>query len=265
MKIKAIYGVCILLAIIYNSEAQDKIFRKNGVVIEAFDLTETGKSRSYRLANDAPDIKRYISTAVIDSIIYENGKKDVFLTPVPEENTDLPEVKSFRRNFLSFDFGALLFFKSWRFAYEYLPGKGYTGLYASFTANSNPASLYQYEDINGFQNSDKIYDSMGRLLNWSGRVGVNQYIFPPGMYRLAAGLYWITGRYEAYKSRALNEEPYYEYNHLKNQPLNGIVFSPTFCVELVQPIQFRGGIEIPLYTNTKMSRSFIRFDASINF
>ncbi len=264
MKFLAIF-VCILLSATLYSEAQDRIFRKNGEVIEAFNLTESGKSRSYRLANDGPEIKRYISTAVVDSIMYENGKKDVFSTLELGSFTVITHDNEFKRNLISLDLAHILFFQSLKFSYEYLPGKGFTGLFISVAANLNPSSLYQHQDNYGFTTSYKIYDSMGRLLNWACRIGFNQYIFPPGRYRLAGGLFWITGNYDVYLSRDLNEEPYYEAYHLKNQPLNGIVFSPMFCAEVFPALQLRGGLDIPLYTNAKMGRTFIRFDAGIAF
>jgi hypothetical protein len=245
--------------------AQDIIFRKNGEVLKVTILTTTGKSRSYQLPGDDEGVVRHISTNAIDSILYENGTRDVFGQAPPDFILLMPEeIKSFNRNYLAIDAGALLFYRNLQVSYEYLPGRGYFGIFGTISKNLDPVydSHYAGEEL---YNEDNYYFSMLKYLKTSFRAGVNAYIFPPGFFRLSAGLSWITAGYGYEKVEYIDYEPWTRTILKENRTLNGILLSSTLNIQPDDFYQFRLGADIPLYANPNFKVGMIRMELAINF
>jgi hypothetical protein len=259
--------ICFLVIFIFCScpmlKAQDIIYKKNGEVIEVQNLTTSGKSRSYTLPGDAEGVIRYISTNGIDSILYANGVKDIFQSsgyrPVSVEFEKIP----FNRNYIGIDVGALAFYENLKISYEYLFGEGNFGLFAAFSKNLGPSKLMVYNDP--YYNEHPYYSSLMRHLNWNGRVGINAYIFKPGLFRMSGGLYLVTGKYTKEKYEFIDREPWNIVTKYPNNSMSGLLFSPAFIWQPDDFYQVRAGVDIPLYAKPEFYRTTVKVEASLNF
>jgi len=159
--------------------AQDILFRKTREKTETYNLTTSGKSRSYRLKDDPEMVRRYINIASLDSIWYADGTKDIFNFPEIVPVATVPEEKqAFNRNYLTFELAALTFYENLKFSYVHLLGKGFVGLFGTYAINLHPFKPDIYEAYN-YEYEDQFYYSMARTMSWNFWVGANFYIFQP--------------------------------------------------------------------------------------
>lgn len=246
---------------ILKANAQDVIFKKNGEVIQVFNLTTTGKSRSYNLPGDAKGTVRYISINAIDSILFSNGTKAVFQSLLPQPLIQENEKIQFKRNSLGLDVAAIAFYKNIKLSYKYLLGDGTLGFAASFSKNFDPFDLY----VSDQYDNEEFYNNLMRYIRWSARVGIDAYIFDPGPFRISGGLHWITGKYTIENYRYLDQEPWSVSTKETNNSMNGILLSSMLLWQPENFYQFSVGMDIPIYTNRRFRRSFIVIGASLIF
>lgn len=246
--------------------AQDVIYRRNGEVLKVTNLSPAGKSRSYRLPDDAPGVVRYISVSAIDSIVYENGTRDVFSAAVPIIPMAAEESgKSFRRSYVATDFSSLFFYHNLQISYEYLPGKGRAGYFITLAKNLDPFRITEYRDYNNYNNyQSDYYSAIIRYMNSSLRLGTNVYIFPPGIFRISAGLSWISGRYDKEIIEYLSQEPYMRTTVAKNQKVNGILFSPALNYQPFDFLQVRMGVDLPVVATSGFNTGMFRLEFAFN-
>lgn len=264
MKLRIGLLVSVLILICETGYAQDIIYRRNGEVLKVSNLSPVGKSRSYRLPDDAPGVVRYISVSVIDSIVYVNGTRDVFSTAVPLTSLTPEEPgQSFRRSYVATDFSSLLFYHNLQISYEYLPGKGRAGYFITFAKNLDPYRLTELKNYNYSYEND-YYMAIIRYMNSSLRLGANVYIFPPGLFRISAGLSWITGRYDKEIIEYLDKEPYMRTTVMKNQKINGILFSPALNYQPFDFLQVRMGVDLPVVANPGFNTGMFRMEFAFN-
>lgn len=263
MKTKCCFLVIFIFCSCLMLNAQDIIYKKNGEVIEAQNLTTSGKSRSYTLSGDSEGVIRYISTNIIDSIKYANGTKDIFQTSVYRPVSMEYEKKPFNRNFIGMDVGVLAFYENLKFSYEYLFGEGTIGLFAAFSKNLGPNKLMQ--DEYPYYHEQVYYSSLMRHLNWNGRVGINAYIFKPGFFRMSGGLYLLTGKYTKERYEYIDQEPWTIITKFPNNSMSGLLFSPAFSWQPDDFYQIRVGLDIPLYAKPKFYRTTVKVEAMLNF
>jgi hypothetical protein len=265
MKIRFWLLVIALWGIAESASAQDVIFRKNGEVLKVTVLTATGKSRSYQLPGDKEGVVRHISINAIDSILYENGTRDVFSQTAQGLSLPVPdEIKSFKRNYVAGDAGALLFYQNLQVSYEYLPGRGYFGIFGTISKNLKPVNDSHYAGDELYY-EDKYYMSMLKYLKTSFRAGVNAYIFPPGFFRLSAGLSWITANYGYERLEYIDYEPWTRTSLKENRTMNGILFSSALNFQPDDFYQLRVATDIPLYASPNFYVGMIRLEVALNF
>jgi len=164
--------------------AQDVIFKRNGELVNAKILNQIGSGISYRYYDNRDSLTYYISTSVIDSIIYQSGAKDIFTKSDVDDSPSLqPLIPVYRHNLIGVDLADILLFSKIGVSYEYLPGKMTVGFKISFEKDlKNP---YYY---------DPNYSNNG-FTNWNLQLGVDFYIFPPRTFRLGAGLHYVFAQY----------------------------------------------------------------------
>lgn len=246
---------------VLKTNAQDVIYKKNGEVIQVFNLTTEGKSRSYNLPGDAEGIVRLISISAIDSILFANGTKAVFQPLIQEPIIQENERIQFKRNSLGFDIAAISFYRNLKVSYKYLLGDGTFGIYTSFSKNLDPFNQYVDEQYG----NEAYYNNLMRYMRWSGSAGIDAYIFDPGPFRISGGLHWITGKYTTENFRYLEQEPWTISTKETNNSMNGILLSTMFIWRPADFYQLSIGMDIPLYTNRRFRRSFIGMEASLIF
>ncbi len=246
---------------ILKANAQDVVYKKNGEVIQVYNLSSAGKSRSYNLPGDAEGTVRFISINAIDSILFANGTKAVFQPLLPEPMIQKNGNIQFKQNSLGLDVAAITFYKNIKLSYKYLLGDGTLGIYTAFSKNLEPFNLHIYE-----QYDNEMYSgNLMRYLRWNGSAGIDAYIFDPGPFRISGGLHWLTGKYTIQKYRDLNQEPWYIVTKDTNNSMNSILLSSMFIWQPAKFYQFSIGMDIPLYSNPKFRSSFFVIEASLIF
>lgn len=276
-KLPVLFLILALTAL--GTNAQDLIFKRSGEVIQAIGLSLTGQSRSYRLAGDLPDIRRYISTSLVDSILYENGRKETF-QHAPAEN--IPEGKvtgttkssprveiwdappPFKRHAIGTDLAAVIFYRNLNVSYEYLLGKGKTGLHASLSVNLNPQKINIYQYDNSTYDEYSGYNLMGSA-DWNARVGYQVFIFPPGLFQFGGGLYYVTGKFTENHTRYIEQEPWTEITSNKKRSINGLLLAPLIYLQLTPDIRLEGALDIPLAMEPNLNVFLLRGGISFNF
>ncbi|MGC9355801.1 MAG: hypothetical protein ACP5D9_18285 [Mariniphaga sp.] len=244
-----------------NTSAQDVIYKTNGEVILVGNLTLKGKIRKYNLPADKEGTVWFISTDAIDSIIYANGTKDVFQSPLPKPLFRENEKLQFKRNSIGFNAAALAFYSNIKLSYRYMVGNGTIGISAAFLKNLNPSYITVYDDYT----TDLFYTSLIKNMRWSAKTGIDIYSFDPGSFRIFGGFHWITGKYTTEEFQNLNQESWFISKVNTNNSINGILFSPMFIWQPANFWQLGIGMDIPLYTNRRFSGSFLGTEASLIF
>ena len=149
-------------------------------------LSQIGSGISYRYYDNRDSLTYYISTSVIDSIIYQSGTKDIFTKSAVEGSTSLqPLTLVYKHSLIGVDLADILLFSKIGVSYEYLPGKMTVGFKAAFEKDLKNLYYYSTDSNNGFT-------------NWNLQFGVDFYIFPPRTFRLGAGLHYVFTQYNYY-------------------------------------------------------------------
>jgi di/tricarboxylate transporter len=145
MKLKQLLITTAALLFSFQIAAQDLIYRNNGKIIEAKILNTANKSLTYKLYEQADSITYFISVAIIDSVVYRDGKKETFIkTIVPSIQQSSELISNYNHHLIGADLAGFLFYRNLIVSYEYLPGKAKIGFKAAFAKNLEP--WYYYND-----------------------------------------------------------------------------------------------------------------------
>lgn len=191
---KFLFLWCGLLLFPLLAAGQDLIFKKEGVVVRARILEKTYRSLTWR-SFDQPDSTRFhTSLEMVDSIRYEDGRKEIFESPAESETPASlnlfaapSSTEKIRHHLLGVDLvGAL--YNNLSLSYEFMPGKARVGFRVSFTDNRGDETFYTYEG------EDAYRGNLNQQTNWHGMAGANIYLFPQGSFRLGTGLHYCFGK-----------------------------------------------------------------------
>jgi hypothetical protein len=259
---KCILFILCLFAISSQVFPQSVIYKSNGEAISVYNLNVSGKNLSYNLPGDAEDIKRLMSTTIVDSIKHEDGSTDAFIRSGISGIILEDKEQSYNQFLLGVDVSAITFYNNIKVSFEYLPGKGYVGLYAAHSINTNPQNHMFYN----YYNNDYYYGNIMNLLHWNSRAGINFYVFPPGSFRFSAGLHYAWGRFTEEKIIQMNEEPWTTTTEINNKSFNGLFLSPGLNWQFNSSLRFTLAIDIGIFGNPKVdSNSILRSEISFNF
>lgn len=261
MKLNRILLTTTALLVFMQIAAQDLIYRKNGEVVKAKILNTTDKSLSYKQYERADSTTYFISAAIIDSIIYQDGKKETFIKksiPVIQQPVEI--YSSYKHHLIGADLTGFLFYRNLIVSYEYLPGKAKLGYKAAFAVNLDPIPYYDY-GINSYPGNSYRY---GRTTKWSARIGMNYYFFPPRTFRFGTGLYYLFGSYSS-------EKTIYNSDHSSptivtdNKNIQGIILSLFGFYNISKDLAINLGMDAHLYFNPSSANYVIRCEILYNF
>jgi hypothetical protein len=251
-----------LFAITYQVFPQSVIYKSNGEAISVYNLNVSGKNLSYNLPGDAEDTKRLMSTTIVDSIKHEHGSTDVFLKSGISDIFPEDKEQPFNRFLLGADVAAVAFYNNLKVSFEYLPGKGFIGLYAAHSINTSPVQFFTYEDFE----VRNYYGNIMRLLNWNSRAGINAYLFPPGSFRLSLGLQYARGSFTEEINKQLDKEPWTVTTSRTNIPFSGLFLSPGLNWQWNSYLRFTLAYDFGLYKKPIItSKPILRSEISLNF
>lgn len=260
MKLKQLLVTTAALFICFQIAAQDLIYRNNGKIIKAKILNTVNKSLSYKLYDQMDSTTHFISVAIIDSIIYQNGKKETFIkTIVPSIQQSSELITNYNHHLIGADLYGYLLYRNLIISYEYLPGKAKVGFKAAFAKNLEPWSYYNDAYFFDGDNFNFI-----RIPEWSARVGLNYYFFPPQTFRIGTGAYYIFGSYTT-------EDYIYSTDYststlvTENKNFQGIVLSLLGFYNIHKNLAINLGFDAPLYLSPSSKNTIIRGEILINF
>lgn len=184
MKLNRVLLATIVFLASLQLTAQDLIYRKNGKIIPARILSTTDRSLSYKLDEQADNKTYFLNFSLIDSIVYQSGKKDNFLSePDTPPSRNYKPNKDYNHHLIGLDVASYLFYRNLSFSYEFLPGKAHIGYKLVFAKNLDPRSYYSMYNRSDFN----------IISSWSTRIGMNLYMFPPRTFRFGTGLHYMFG------------------------------------------------------------------------
>jgi hypothetical protein len=247
--------------------AQDVIYRKNGEVIQARIIDKTNRYYTYQHYDQVDTLKNFISTAIVDSVRYQDGRRDVFgnksegipqndLKPVGLYNNGM----EIGHHLLGFDVLGLLY-NNLRFSYEFLPGKAHVGFRAVYSKNFNPGTtwVYDYGD-----NNDPYYGNINLWTKWHGLAGVNYYFLPPRTFRVGTGLHYCFGSCR-FGRMIYNENTNVNTEVFENRNLRGVIWSFLLYQKFSKNPAMNFGIDVPLHVDPSFSVVMFRGEILINF
>jgi hypothetical protein len=241
---------------------QSVIYKKNGEAISVYNLNVTEKNLSYNLPGDPQDMQRLMSVSIVDSLRHEDGTTDVFINSGLSHIISAEDQKPFNRFLLGVDVAAITFYHNIKASFEYLPGKGYLGLYAAHSLNMNPQNFMIYDNyLNQY-----FYGNIMKLMHWNTRAGINAYIFPPGSFRLSSGLHYVRGRYTEEKLIHMNKEPWTTRFEFNNKSFSGLFLSPGLNWQYNKYFRFNLAIDSGIYNYPRVAgNSILRSEISLTF
>ena len=236
----------IVLIIPLQISAQNLIYKKNGEIVKAKILTKSGKSISFKHFETKDSLTYFLNVAAIDSIISQNGVKETFVKNIDNNHPQSRNLNpTGNHHLIGIDLAAYLLYRNLTFSYEFLPGKAFLGFKVAYTKKIDSNPYYEF--------------SFNKIQDWSTRLGINYYFFPPRTFRLGTGLYYIFGQY-------LSGYNFYNDTNSKIN-VNGLGMNLTGFYNLKKNLAFNLGFDIPLYTKPYHDHSIflIRCEILLNF
>lgn len=255
MKCKQVLYISIALLFSLHLEAQDVIYKKNGEIISTIILDTSLKSVRYRLQDQYSNYTHYITTDIIDSIIYHDGRKAIFNTNTPNQSNQ-SAARKIRHNhhLIGFDVAGLSIYRNLAFSYEFQPGKAMIGFKAS----------YMYRKRNQMEWNRYIHFTPANDADWTFSIGSNLYIFPPKNFRIGTGLHYIFGKYSTTSEGTYPYTNYYDDNFLDKNPLNGLMGSIFGFYNITKYIAANIGVYVPVHMNPESTLT-LHLEVMLNF
>jgi hypothetical protein len=257
-----------LLCLVFLSSAQDLIYRSgSNLPVLAKNIINEGSGRSYQLFDVSDSAIYHISISKLDSIIYSKGTKETFMerrrTEISSENPLSAKDEVYRHHLAGLD-AAALFYKNFRFTYEYFPFNPHLGLKASLSLRSSPYKIEIWEGENIDNDETYYYRNFRGYSIWHGTLGCNYYFFPPGSFRAITGLHYLTGSYYVSKIITDNNNNVVGTEDIK-RPINGLLLSSYLFWTLNDYLDFDVGFDIPLIMRPPMRRAVLTAEFLLNF
>jgi hypothetical protein len=238
--------------------AQDMMYRSNGGKIPVQVINRTNQYVSYKLAGGGNFNLYYISTSVIDSIVFGNGNKELYtLHRKTETDTENIKISDYGRSLIGLDIASLVFYKSLSLSYEYFVLNRSLGIKAligidlsdhEYWDNVRPIYVYRKEQI--------------------ARIGANWYFFPPGSFRVGSGVYFLAGNYNIHGVQTIyNTEPPYDasiQNVEENRKFSHFGLTVFVFYHITRNLAINAGIDFP-NQSPGQNNSVFRSEILINF
>ena len=231
----------IMLPVFFPSAlcAQDMLYKSNGETITVKVLLKNRHELTYTRSGDEHSPIYHISTSALDSALYQDGTKDVFVFERLATIRPQQENPVYGPHLIGLDIGAILFYdKSLSLSYEYQLAKRRLGLKVMVGTDFKESDYYDFDLSIGA--TKKGYFS---------RFGLNWYIFPPGSFRMSAGLHFIASKYDIKGERWIYEEtpPYnsrLEYINVEKK-YRSLVLNGSVYYKIVNHLIMSAGIDFP--------------------
>lgn len=253
MKLRQVLLPAATVLISLQISAQDLIYKKNGEIVKAKILSASDESLSYQLYKPVDSLTYFINTQAIDSIIYQNGLRTSFKKAnvvSPHQGKDQNIYNT--HHLIGLDLAGYGFYRNLTFSYEFLPGEAKLGYKVAFAKNVEPVQYPSFEF------------NFSRIPDWSTRLGINYYFFPPRTFRLGTGLYYIFGQYST--ANYYPNEPFTT-SVSDKQNMSGVIFSVFGFYNLNKHLAINFGFDSPLYLhpNSSIFYTVIRCEILFNF
>ncbi|MDT8400768.1 MAG: hypothetical protein RQ743_03660 [Bacteroidales bacterium] len=229
------------------SYCQDLTYRSDGIVLNINILSVKDGTMIYRPAGDNAGKIFYLSTGMVDSVVYRNGCSEIFI-----HEDRVPE--TIRRNYIGVDFVET--FIRWlgdfhvglnnlHLSYEHISRSGRTGLAAELLWSIDAVNETSWAEEWG---GHWIFYNEGWRLSYDPfrffvKVGVNTYPFnysliKTGSLRFSTGASLFLGKIRRYDWSI----DYWE-NQIKEVVIAGIIWNVDLKIYLADALQVRLGLD----------------------
>lgn len=244
--------------------AQDLIYRRGSdVPVKATIIKDQGPVRSYQLYGSSDSAVFYVLTEKLDSIIYHDGNREVFMKvsesePVPETNKN-----EYKNHLAGIDAAAWLY-KNIRLSYEYFPFNPHLGFKASISLKSSPYHIEIWESENIDTDLSYHYRNFRGYSSWHGTLGCNYYYFKPGSFRALTGLHYLFGSYNVRKIITDNNNNIVGTEEIK-RPISGLLLSTYLFWTLNEYLAVDVGLDIPMVIRPPMKKVVFTAEFLLSF
>lgn len=235
----------IILCTGISTNGQDVIYKKDGTQITTYNLSVAYKNvYSYTLVNDAAKLNHYISQNVIDSIRYENGKLDVFLSTSIENKTESKETKLFK-NSVGLNIWPL-FYSKVNVYYERL-----------FLKNKLGFKNHVLFNVGSYHNP---YDNLNHTTEFYFSTGANYYFLRSYYFTMGIGGSFVVGEFNY-----INYDSYSYYYEEENSLQTGVFLNTSFSYVFENRVPVSLVLQVPLGFSDLNHPVFLETNIAINF
>jgi hypothetical protein len=218
---------------------QDVLYRSNGEKLAVKVLQKNRYELTYTRSGDERNTVNHISTSALDSALYQDGTKDVFVFERLSTIRPQPDNPVYGPHLIGLDVGAILFYnQSLSLSYEYQLAKRHLGVKFMYGFDTKESYLYDFDLSLG-----------GTKKGHYSRFGLNWYIFPPGSFRVSTGLHFIASKYNIKGEKWIyDENPPYG-SHLEyveaERKYRSVVLNVSVYYQIVNHLIMSAGIDFP--------------------
>lgn len=222
-----------------------------------------GPERTYTLYNSGDSLIYHILTLKLDSIVYQDGTREVFNSQHTAELSPIPPEQTFKHHLAGIDIGAWMY-KNARLSYEYFPFNTNIGFKGSVSVKVSPKSIEVWTNEDEYYDEQFLYMNIRGYSTWHATLGCNYYFFRPGSFRAITGLHYLVGAYKL--SQVITDANYnvVETREIK-KTLNGLLLNTYLYWSLNEYLSVNVGFDTPLIVNPQMRRVVFTAEFLLNF
>jgi len=216
--------------------SQDILYKKDAASVKVHIISFNGKTIKYQIPGDSSGYFHFLSTSVLDSLKYNDGKSLDFTNG---SNIQEPPSKKTDRNYFSTELVNLFTGKP-NLDYERISKNGKTGFVSGLLINFNTYDdryWYEYRGWMQFYNYSPHYFFVKAGVNF---YPFNQSLVRTGFTRLSTGFSLLLGSY-----RKIDYDTYYD-NGFKTKPVlaGSLMWNIREKIFLSDHFLITGGLEI---------------------
>jgi hypothetical protein len=231
--------IILLITISSGIYGQDVLYRSNGEKVMVKVLLKNRHELTYTRSGDERNTVYHISTSALDSALYQDGTKDVYVFERLSSIRPQPDNPVYGHHLIGLDIGAILFYnQSLSLSYEYQLVNRHLGIKIMFGTDLKEAEYYDFDLSAGATKKGHF-----------SRVGLNWYIFPPGSFRVSTGLHFIASKYDIKGEKWIYEEDPPYGSHLEyveaERKYRNVVLNGSVYYQIVNHLIMSAGIDFP--------------------
>lgn len=234
------------------THAQTIIYKKDGTRLEVKQVDNQGRVRSFKLLNDSTGLTHFISRTELDSIKYEDGRIERFISqiavPGKDNNTDA-KAQTFHKNGIGINIWPLLY-SGIEIYYERVFLNDKLGFKNYLFINTSP------------DESQKL--AFYHRANYYINCGLNYYYLRSEMFRFGTGISILTGQFaeERWEYYNNNQDVTYITENIQH---TGLYVNASFGYAVLKNISTSIEFDFPIFTKLPYRQVLFKTEIAMKF